>query len=80
LQGFFARSQFVRHVRGSPERARLLSLRQNMWREAPGFFQRSTATFGDGGTTITGCGREVARGSSWEHDFELIYTKVRQAP
>jgi hypothetical protein len=51
-----------------------------MWREAPGFFQRSTATFGDGGTTITGCGREVARGSSWEHDFELIYTKVRQAP
>jgi hypothetical protein len=48
-----------------------------MWREAPGFFQRFTATFSDDGNTITGFWERSSDGSNWEHDFDLAYTKVR---
>jgi hypothetical protein len=41
------------------------------------FSQRFTGTFGDDGRTICG-GWELAHdGSTWEHDFDLVYTRVR---
>jgi hypothetical protein len=47
-----------------------------MWREAPGFSQRFTGTFGDNGQTITGRWESSSDGSHWEHDFDLTYKKV----
>jgi hypothetical protein len=56
-----------------------MSLRDSVWkvwRDAPGFFQRFTGTFGEDGKTITG-GWELSRdGSSWEPDLDVTYTKV----
>jgi hypothetical protein len=40
------------------------------------FSQRFTGTFGDGGKTIQGRWETSDDGSSWEHDFDLTYTKV----
>jgi hypothetical protein len=56
-----------------------MSLRDSvwkLWRDAPGFFQRFTATFGENGTTITGRWEKSRDGSSWEPDLEVTYTKV----
>ena len=47
-----------------------------IWREAPGFRQRFTGTFGDGGRTIHGRWETSDNGSAWEHDFDLTYTKL----
>ncbi len=47
-----------------------------IWRDAPGFFQRFTATFSDDGRTITGSWEGSRDGSEWEHDFGLTYRKV----
>jgi hypothetical protein len=47
-----------------------------MWRESPGFSQRFTGTFGDGGKTITGRWERSSDGSNWEHDFDLTYRKA----
>jgi hypothetical protein len=47
-----------------------------VWREAPGFFQRFTGTFGDNGTTITGRWEISSDGAYWEHDFDLAYKKA----
>jgi hypothetical protein len=47
-----------------------------LWRDAPGFFQRFKATFGDDGNTITGRWEKSGDGSNWEPDLELTYTKV----
>ena len=40
------------------------------------FSQRFTGTFGDGGKTIQGRWETSDDGSSWEHDFDLIYAKI----
>jgi hypothetical protein len=53
-----------------------------LWRTAPDFSpldfaQRFTATFSDAGNTIAGRWETSADGSTWEHDFELIYTRIR---
>jgi len=40
------------------------------------FSQRFTGTFGDGGKTIRGRWETSDDGSSWEHDFDLIYAKI----
>lgn len=47
-----------------------------LWREAPGFWQRYTGVFSDGGTTIKGAWEGSADGSQWKHDFDLSYIKV----
>jgi hypothetical protein len=39
------------------------------------FSQRFTGTFSDDGNTIAGLW-EIRRGSSWERDFDLSYTRV----
>ena len=46
------------------------------WRAAPGFSQRFTGTFDDGGRTITARWEKSTDGSHWEHDFDLTYTKT----
>jgi hypothetical protein len=47
-----------------------------VWREAPGFWQRFSGTFGDDGESIRGVWEKGPDGSTWEHDFDMIYTKV----
>ena len=47
-----------------------------LWRQAPGFWQRFSGTLSDGGGSIRGAWEKSADGSAWEHDFDLIYTKV----
>ncbi|HEY1466333.1 MAG TPA: hypothetical protein VGF11_04705 [Acidimicrobiales bacterium] len=42
----------------------------------PDFSQRFTGTFSDDGNTIAGRWERSADGSSWEHDFDLTYTRV----
>jgi len=40
------------------------------------FSQRYTGTFGADGGTIRGSWESSNDGATWEHDFELIYTKA----
>ena len=40
------------------------------------FSQRYTGRFSDDGRTIRGSWESSSDGSRWEHDFELIYTKM----
>jgi hypothetical protein len=47
-----------------------------LWRNAPGFSQRFEGTFSDDGRTITGRWEKSTDGAQWEHDFDLIYTRV----
>ena len=52
-----------------------------LWRDTPDFSpldfsQRYTGTFADDGTTITGSWEISHDGKTWEHDFELTYTKI----
>ena len=47
-----------------------------VWRDAPGFAQRFTAPLAEDGATIRGAWEMSSDGSTWKHDFDLIYTKV----
>jgi hypothetical protein len=52
-----------------------------LWRETPDFSpltfaQRYTGTFTDEGRTIAGFWEICHDGETWEHDFDLTYTKV----
>jgi len=47
-----------------------------MWRQAPGFWQRFSGTLSDDGSSITAMWEKSPDGSTWEHDFDLIYSKV----
>jgi hypothetical protein len=49
-----------------------------LWRSAsaPDFSQRFTGTFDPSGDTISGSWELSHDGSTWEHDFELTYTRV----
>ncbi len=40
------------------------------------FSQRYTGTFSDDGTTIAGAWEICHDGTTWEHDFDLTYTKA----
>jgi len=40
------------------------------------FWQRFTGTFSEDGNTIHGRWESSSDGSSWEHDFDLTYTKL----
>jgi hypothetical protein len=52
-----------------------------LWRDSADFSpldfsQRYTGTFADDGQTISGAWEICHDGKSWEHDFDLTYTKV----
>src|ERR671938_474711 len=47
-----------------------------LWRDAPGFDQRYAGTLSDDGATIAGAWEKRTDGETWEHDFELVYTRV----
>src|SRR5262245_47146304 len=53
-----------------------------LWRDEPDFSpldfaQRFTGTFTDDGNTIEGRWEICHDGSTWEHDFDLVYRRVR---
>ncbi len=57
-----------------------MSLEGSVWklhREAPGFWQRFTATFNDDRTTITGRWEKSNDGSHWELDLDWSYTRIK---
>ncbi|WUH99405.1 hypothetical protein OHR68_38905 [Spirillospora sp. NBC_00431] len=47
-----------------------------IWRDAPGFDQRFSGTLSDDGRTIQARWEKSLDNETWEHDFDLIYTKV----
>lgn len=47
-----------------------------MWREAPGFWQRYEGTVSSGSKAITAHWEKSSGGTTWEHDFDVTYTKV----
>ncbi|MBB3728269.1 hypothetical protein [Nonomuraea dietziae] len=48
-----------------------------IWREAPGFNQRFTGALSADGASIT-CSWEMSQdGTSWQHDFDLEYRRVK---
>jgi hypothetical protein len=56
-----------------------MSFADGVWkllRIAPGFSQRFTGTFDENGDTITGTWEGSSDGSTWEHDFDLTYTRA----
>ncbi len=44
---------------------------------APDFSQRFTGTFDDDNNTIVGHWQSSSDGSTWNHDFDLTYTRLR---
>ena len=48
-----------------------------MWRESPGFSQRYEAKVGADGNTITARWEKSFDGTTWEHDFNVNYSRVR---
>ena len=47
-----------------------------IWRDFPGFSQRFTGTFSKDRKTIKAQWEKSSENSTWEHDFDLTYTKV----
>lgn len=47
-----------------------------MWREAPGFCQRYEGTVSQDGKTITARWEKSSDGTTWEHDFDVKYTRL----
>ena len=47
-----------------------------VWRNSSGFSQRFEGKFSADGNTITARWEKSFDGSTWEHDFDLTYTKV----
>jgi hypothetical protein len=50
-----------------------------IWRDAPGFSQRFTGTFGDGGDTLAGVWELSRDDSTWADDLEIAYRRVQAA-
>jgi hypothetical protein len=48
-----------------------------IWRNSPDFSQRFEGKFSDDGDIITAHWEKSSDGSTWEHDFDVTYTKVR---
>jgi ketosteroid isomerase-like protein len=74
--------EFVQHYFDSRgvERVYGMSLRDGewrLWRDAPEFSQRFTGTLSADGTTITGAWEMATDGETFEHDFGLVYTRLR---
>ena len=49
------------------------------WRNAPGFSQRFTGTFADGGDTIVGRAQLCRDDVNWADDLEITYRRRRDA-
>ena len=47
-----------------------------MWREAPGFCQRFEGNVSNDGNTIAARWEKSPDGTTWQHDFDLTYTKI----
>ena len=47
-----------------------------MWRNAPGFCQRYEGSVSENGKTISARWEKSGDGATWEHDFDVTYTKV----
>jgi hypothetical protein len=47
-----------------------------MWRNSPGFSQRFPGQISDDHNTITAHWDKSFDGQKWEHDFDIIYTRV----
>jgi hypothetical protein len=77
---------FLQHYFDSRGVARVykMSLRDGvwkLWRDSSDFSpltfaQRFDGTFADGGRTISGSWEMCHDGETWDHDFDLTYTKV----
>ncbi len=48
-----------------------------LWRNSPDFSQRFEGKFSKDDHTITAHWEKSSDGSTWEHDFDLTYTKVK---
>jgi hypothetical protein len=77
--------ELVQHYYDSRGVARVYQLRLEdgtwtLFRDGPDFWQRFTGTFSEDGTTISGAWETSPDGSAWEHDFDLVYTRVRDEP
>ena len=46
------------------------------WRDQPGFSQRFTGTFEDGGRTIEGLSQLCEDGSTWKDDLAITYRRL----
>ncbi len=46
-----------------------------IWREAPGFSQRFEGKFSEDHNTVTASWEKSLDGTTWEHDFNVIYTR-----
>jgi ketosteroid isomerase-like protein len=76
-----AGDDFVQHYFDSRgvERVYGMSLRDGewrLWRDAPEFSQRFTGRFSADGTTITGAWEMAKDAKTFEHDFDLVYTRL----
>jgi ketosteroid isomerase-like protein len=61
------------------ERRYGMSLRDGEWRlrrDGPDFSQRFTATFSADGATIAGAWEMAKDGTTFEHDFDVVYTRL----
>ncbi len=47
-----------------------------MWRDAPGFSQRFEGAVSEDGRTIVAHWQKSPDGVTWEHDFDVTYTKL----
>lgn len=47
-----------------------------MWRNSPGFSQRFEGKFNQDGNSITAYWEKSSDGATWEHDFDVLYTKA----
>jgi hypothetical protein len=47
-----------------------------MWRNSPDFSQRFEGKISPDGKVITGRWEKSSDGTTWEHDFDVAYTKV----
>lgn len=47
-----------------------------MWRNAPGFQQRYEGAVSNDGKTITARWEKSGDGATWEHDFNVMYTRI----
>ena len=48
-----------------------------IWRNSPGFSQRFAGKFSDNGDIITAHWEKSSDGSTWEHDFDVTYTRIK---
>ena len=48
-----------------------------LWRNSPGFSQRFEGKISEDGNRITASWENSSDGSTWKHDFDITYTRVK---